>query len=47
LAAYVDEFVFRFNRRKNRNAAFATPLRLGVKRAPVTYKMLTASGSSG
>jgi hypothetical protein len=47
LAAYVDEFVFRFNRRKNRNAAFATPLRLGATHAPVTYKMLKASGSAG
>jgi hypothetical protein len=46
LAAYVDEFVFRFNRRKNRNAAFATPLRLGATHAPVTYKMLKASGSA-
>jgi hypothetical protein len=47
LAAYFEEFVFRFNRRKNRHAAFATLLRLGAMHAPVTYKMLKASGSAG
>jgi hypothetical protein len=34
-------------RRKNRNAAFATPLRLGAMHLPVKYKMLKASGSAG
>lgn len=47
LAAYFEEFVFRFNRRKNRHAAFATLLSLGTQLAPVTYKMLKASGASG
>jgi hypothetical protein len=46
LGAYLEEFVFRFNRRKNRHAGFATLLGLGARHAPLTYKMLTASGST-
>jgi hypothetical protein len=46
LGAYLEEFVFRFNRRRNRHAGFATLLGLGARHAPLTYKMLTASGST-
>ncbi len=40
LQAYLDEFVFRFNRRRSRHAAFRTLLGLGLETRPVTYKML-------
>jgi hypothetical protein len=38
--AYLDEFMFRFNRRRTRHAAFWTLLGIGVVTKPVTYKML-------
>jgi transposase-like protein len=39
---YLDEFVFRFNRRKNRFAGFATLLKNAVQIQGATYKMLIA-----
>ena len=47
LKAYLDEFTFRFNRRRTRHAAFATLLGLGVTLKPITYKMLISPGSTG
>ena len=40
LQAYLDEFVFRFNRRRTRHAAFRSILGIGVAIRPATYKML-------
>lgn len=40
LQAYLDEFVFRFNRRRTRHAAFRTLLGLAATQKPMTYKML-------
>ena len=40
LQAYLDEFTFRFNRRRTPMAAFQTLLGLGSQRAPTTYKQL-------
>ena len=40
LQAYLDEFVFRFNRRRTRHAAFRSLLGLASNAKPVTYKML-------
>jgi predicted RNA-binding Zn-ribbon protein involved in translation (DUF1610 family) len=40
LQRYLDEFVFRFNRRRTRHAAFATLLGIGVRTAPVPYHLL-------
>lgn len=40
LKACLDEFAFRFNRRKSRHAAFATVLDI----KPEPYKMLIAAG---
>ena len=40
LQAYLDEFVFRFNRRKTRQAAFRSLLGLALKAKPTTYNML-------
>lgn len=40
IQTYLDEFVFRFNRRRTRHAAFRTLLGIGVVTEPVTYKML-------
>jgi hypothetical protein len=40
--AYLDEFVFRFNRRKNRFAGFATLLKNAVQIPAATYKVLIA-----
>ena len=40
LQPYLDEFVFRFNRRKTRHAAFRSLLGLALKAKPTTYNML-------
>ena len=40
LQAYLDEFVFRFNRRRTRHAAFPALLGIGVAIPSATYKML-------
>jgi hypothetical protein len=38
--AYLDEFVFRFNRRRTPHAAFERPLGLGLTLEPATHQML-------
>ena len=40
LQHYLDEFVFRFNRRRTRHAAFATLLGIGARTAPAPYQVL-------
>ena len=40
LQSYLDEFVFRFNRRRTRHAAFRSLLGIAAAHKPVTYKML-------
>jgi hypothetical protein len=40
LQHYLDEFVFRFNRRRTRHAAFATLLGIGACTAPAPYHAL-------
>jgi hypothetical protein len=40
LQSYLDEFVFRFNRRWTRHAAFLSLLGIAIKVRPATYKML-------
>ena len=40
LQSYLDEFVFRFNRRNTRHAAFRSLLRIGVTIKHITYNML-------
>lgn len=47
LQAYIDEFVFRFNRRKSRHAAFETLLGVAVGHEPATYNILRAVGLKG
>jgi hypothetical protein len=47
LQAYLDEFAFRFNRRKSRHAAFATLLGIAVGCKPLTYNMLKTVGTTG
>ncbi len=47
LQVYLDEFAFRFNRRRTPMAAFQTLLSLGSQRAPTTYKQLYAVESTG
>ena len=42
LQAYLDEFVFRFNRRRTPHAAFDRLLGLGLTLQPATYQMLIA-----
>jgi len=42
LQSYLDEFTFRFNRRRNRFAAFRSILPITTTRGPLTYSMLTA-----
>ena len=40
LQVYLDEFVFRFNRRKSRQGAFRSLFALALKAKPITYNML-------
>ena len=40
LQRYLDEFVFRFNRRRTPRAAFASLLGLAVRRDHASYQML-------
>jgi ISXO2-like transposase domain len=40
LQSYLDEFVFRFNRRRTPAAAFARLLDLSLAHPPITYQML-------
>jgi hypothetical protein len=47
IQAYLDEFTFRFNRRRTRHAAFKTLLGIGLQLKPTTYKMLIAPETSG
>jgi predicted RNA-binding Zn-ribbon protein involved in translation (DUF1610 family) len=42
LQSYLDEFVFRFNRRRARAAAFASLLGLAVRHRPTPYDMLVS-----
>ncbi len=43
LAAYLDEFVFRHNRRNNLAAAFQTLLGLGTTRQATTYETISGA----
>jgi hypothetical protein len=45
LQAYLDEFVFRHNRRKQPMAAFQTLLGLGTKHKSTTYKEMQSTGT--
>ncbi len=47
LQAYLDEFVFRFNRRRTRHAAFKSLLGIATRAKPITYKMLIAPEVTG
>src|SRR3982750_4739056 len=47
LQAYLDEFVFRFNRRRTPQAAFARLLGLATAIGPHPYAALVAAGSKG
>jgi transposase-like protein len=47
LQADLDEFVFRFNRRRTPHAAFRTLLGIGVAIKPATYKMLISAEVKG
>ncbi len=40
LQSYLDEFVFRFNRRRTRHAAFRSLLGIATAHPPLSYKML-------
>ena len=44
LQVYLDEYVFRFNRRRTPMAAFQTLLGLGGQQPPTTYKQIYAVG---
>jgi predicted RNA-binding Zn-ribbon protein involved in translation (DUF1610 family) len=43
LQSYLDEFVFRFNRRRDRQAAFPSLLRFAAAHGPMTYDMLVST----
>jgi predicted RNA-binding Zn-ribbon protein involved in translation (DUF1610 family)/transposase-like protein len=47
LQAYLDEFVFRFNRRRTPHAAFRSLLGIGAAITPATYKMLITAELRG
>jgi ISXO2-like transposase domain len=45
LQSYLDEFVFRFNRRRNRDAAFLSLLGIAAAHQPLTYGRLASLGA--
>ncbi len=47
LQAYLDEFVFRFTRRRTRHAAFRSLLGIATQRNPITYNMLIEPETTG
>ena len=47
LQTYLDEFAFRFNRRRTRHAAFRSLLSIGTRIKPVTYNMLIKPEATG
>ncbi len=47
LQSYLDEFVFRFNRRRTRHAAFKSLLGIATRAKPITYKMLISPEGTG
>src|SRR5271166_6229434 len=47
LQSYLDEFVFRFNRRRTRPAAFRSLLAIALVRKPLTYNMLIMPEAQG
>lgn len=47
LQSYLDEFVFRFNRRRTRHAAFQSLLGIATTKGPITYPMLVAPEAKG
>ena len=47
LQSYLDEFVFRFNLRRTRPAAFRSLLAIALVRKPLTYKMLIMPEAEG
>ncbi len=44
--AYLNEFVFRYNRRFYRHVSFETVLRLAASRGPETYRDIVNGGTS-
>ncbi len=46
LQIYLDEYTFRFNRRRTPMAAFQTLLGLQSQQSPSTYDQITATGPS-
>ncbi len=42
LQTYLDEFDFRFNRRRTRHAAFRSLFAIAARAKPITYSMLTS-----
>ena len=46
LQSYLDEFVFRFNSRRARDAAFSSLLGTAAAQSPVTYKMSISRGAA-
>jgi hypothetical protein len=47
LQAYLDEFVFRFNRRSTPHAAFKSLLGIAMVKKPATYNRLIAPEAQG
>ncbi len=47
LQSYLDELVFRFNRRRTRHAAFKSLLGIATPAKPITYKMLISPDVTG
>ena len=47
LQSYLDEFVFRFNRRRTRHSAFRSLLAIAIVHKPLTYNMLIMPEAQG
>jgi len=46
LQSYLEEFVYRFNRRRDRQAAFPALLGLAAAHRPVTYDIAISLGAT-
>src|SRR5437588_7086083 len=46
LQSYLDEFVFRFNRRRARHTAFNSLLGIAAAHQPLTYNMVVSRGGT-
>ncbi len=47
LQTYLDEFAFRFNRRRTHHSAFKSLIAIASSKSPMTYRMLIVPEATG